>query len=120
VSQPGVIGRFLDAMVAHDWASLGLCVDDKIERIGPYGDTYRGRDEYVAFISALMPTLGGYHMEIDRISYDQSGRLAFAELTETVEVDGSPLRTPEVLVFEIGPDGLITHITIYIQQRPRR
>jgi hypothetical protein len=41
--------------------------------------------------------------------------LAFAELSETVELDGKPMRTPEVLVFALDADGLIARVEVFIQ-----
>jgi hypothetical protein len=113
-----IIERFLDAMAAHDWAAMGDCVSKDVERTGPFGDVYRGRDEYVEFISGLLPTLAGYRMDVDRVTYTPDGRLAFAELSETVELGGVPTRTPEALVFELDSDGLIERIAIYIQTFP--
>lgn len=110
-----VIERFLDRMVAHDWDAMADCVRDDLERVGPFGDTYRGKAEYVAFISDLMPKLGGYSMTVDRVRYAADGRTAVAELSEVVEVDGTPVRTPEALVFDLDGNGLIEHISIYIQ-----
>ena len=34
----------------------------------------------------------------------------------TIELDGQPITTPEALVFELGDDGLIDRITIYVQR----
>ena len=102
--------RFLDRMVAHDWEAMAACVTDDIVRVGPFGDEYRGKDEYVAFISDLMPQLGGYAMKVDRVVYTQ--RVAMAELTESV--DGT--ETPESLVFDLADDGRIARISIYIQR----
>jgi hypothetical protein len=113
---PGVVEAFLAAMVAHDWAAMGACVSDEVVRIGPFGDTYRGRADYVHFLSELMPSLPGYRMDIDRVVYADRGRFATAELSETVEIDGAPLRTPESLVFDFDDDGRIRHLSIYIQQ----
>ena len=81
---------------------------------GPYRDRYAGRDEYLAFIADLMPKLKGYVMKLDRVTY-ANDTLAFAELTETVEVDGKPMVTPEVLVFELTGDGRIARVEIFIQ-----
>ena len=102
--------RFLDRMVAHDWEAMAACVTDDIVRVGPFGDEYRGKDEYVAFISDLMPQLGGYAMKVDRVVY--TDRVAMAELTESV--DGTD--TPESLVFDLADDGRIARISIYIQR----
>src|SRR5438477_309064 len=88
-----------------DWAVF--------EWIGRFGDEYRGKEDYVAFIADLLPTLQHYTMSIERIVYSADGRVAFAELSETLDVDGAPLRTPEALVFDLTEDGLIRHISIY-------
>jgi SnoaL-like domain len=94
------------------------CIADDIVRVGPYGDRYTGRDEYIAFITDLMPKLTGYLMELHRVTYASDG-LAFAELTETVELEGTPYRTPEVLVFALDGDGRIARVDIFIRT-PRR
>ena len=73
------------------------------------------KDEYVAFLSDLMPTLPGYSMDVTRVTYVDS--LAFAELSETVEVDGTPLRTPECLTFELADDGRIQRVEVFTQTR---
>jgi len=41
--------------------------------------------------------------------------LAFAELTETVELGGKSMVTPEVLVFDLTGDGRIGRVEIFIQ-----
>ena len=69
----------------------------------------------MAFIAALLPSLAGYRMDIDRITYTGDGRLGFAELSETVERNGVAVRTPEALVFELDGEGLIERIAVYIQ-----
>jgi len=114
VSGTGVVGRFLDAMAAHDWDTMADCVAADVVRVGPFGDEYRGRDDYVRFIRGLLPTLPGYSMKVDRVVY--VGALALAQLCETVEVDGTPLETPEALVFDLDGDGRIARVDIYIQR----
>jgi len=109
-----VAQRYLDAIVGHDWATLRDCVTDDIVRVGPYGDTYEGRDAYVGFISELMPTLPGYGMEVSEIT--AVGDRRFVELAETVEVDGRPTVTREVLVLQLRGDDRIARIEIYIQR----
>ena len=110
----GIVERYLEAVVAHDWGSLEGCLAEDVVRVGPFGDTYSPRGPYVAFLAGLMPTLPGYSMRVDRVTY--AGRRAFAELSETVEVDGAPLETPEALVFDLDEEGLISRIGIYIQR----
>jgi len=110
----GIVERYLDAIVSHDWNVVGECIADDIVRVGPYGDRFAGRDDYLPFICETMPKLKGYSMDLHRVTY-ASDTLAFAELSETVEVDGMPTFTPEVLVFELDDDGLISRVDIFIQ-----
>ena len=112
----GVIERYLDALVAGDWTTFADClVDDDFIRVGPFGDVKPSKSEYVAFLTDLMPTLPGYSMDVTRVTY--AGALAFAELSETVEVDGTPLRTPECLTFELTDDGRIQRVEVFTQTR---
>ena len=109
-----VVERYLDRMVAHDWEAMADCLADDVVRVGPFGDTYTPRGPYVAFLSALMPALPGYAMRVDRVV--EAGLMVLVELTETVEMAGSPLETPEALVFDMDEAGRIAHIAIYIQR----
>ena len=113
-----VVERFLACMTAHDWHGLGTCVTDDVVRVGPYGDVYRGRDDYLAFLSGLLPTLAAYDMNVHRVAYTQDERLGLAELSETVAVDGQVVVTPESLVFDIDDRGRIAHLAVYIQRQP--
>jgi ketosteroid isomerase-like protein len=116
---PGVVERYLDAIGAHDWDALAACLaDDGFVRIGPWGDEYPDKAEYVAFIADLMPRLPGYELRVDRVTYSADGRVAVVELSETVEVDGKPHRTPEALVFDVDggrENGRIRRIQVFIQ-----
>ena len=111
----GVIERFLASLVANDWADFEACLADDFTRVGPYGDTYSSKSDYVAFLSELMPTLEGYEMEVTRVSYAVG--VGYAELSETVEVDGQPLRTPECLTFDLADDGRIRRVEVFTQSR---
>ncbi len=113
---PDVVERYLKAIVAHDWTGLAETLTDDVVRTGPFFDVYEGREPYVAFISQLMPTLPNYSMEVGRVSYADDGRRAYAELTETLDVDGKPHRTPEVLVFDIDA-ARIARIDIFIKRK---
>jgi ketosteroid isomerase-like protein len=113
-----VVERYLEAIAGHDWDTLRECVAEEVVRIGPYQDRYEGREAYIAFIADTMPKLRGYEMQVDRVTY-AGDSVAFAELSETVEVDGKPVRTPEALVFDLDADGRIAHIEIFIQSVPR-
>ncbi len=112
---PGVVERYLEAIIAHDWDVFAACLSDGgFERVGPWGDAYRDKAEYVAFISDLMPKLPGYEMRVDRVTYSGDARLAVVELTETVDVDGRRHATPEALVFDLDGDR-IRRIRVFIQ-----
>jgi hypothetical protein len=108
--------RYLDAVAGHDWAVAEECVAPGVRRVGPFGDVYEGRDAYLAFLRDLMPTLAGYSMTIHRTVESEGGSTVVVELNETVEMDGKVIDTPECLVFDLGDDGLIAGITIYIQR----
>ena len=111
----GVIERFLRSLVGHDWSAFEACLADDFTRVGPYGDVYSSKSDYVAFISDLMPRLAGYEMQVGRVSYADG--VGFAELSETVEVDGTPLRTPECLSFTLTDDGRISRVEVFTQTR---
>ena len=87
-----------------------------VVRTGPFFDVYEGRDDYIAFISKLMPTLPNYSMEIKSISYVDDDRRAYAELNETLDVDGASHTTPEVLVFGLT-DNRIATVDIFIKRK---
>lgn len=112
---PRVVERYLDAIIGRDWDAVAMCLaDDGFVRVGPWGDEYAGKADYVAFIADLMPKLPGYEMRVDRVTYSADQQLAVAELTETVDVDGRRHPTPEALVFDL--DGERIHrIQVFIQ-----
>jgi ketosteroid isomerase-like protein len=109
-----VVERYLDAIASLDWGAVDECIANDIVRVGPYGDRYEGRDDYMGYIEDLMPVLPGYAMQLDRVAYVGDAR-AYAELSETVELDGKPMHTQEVLVFELNGDGRIARVDIFIQ-----
>lgn len=111
-----VVRRYLDAIAAQDWATAGDCLCHDVRRIGPFGDVYQGREQYLAFLSHLMPTLAGYRMEIERVLTAGTGGTVLAQLAETVEMDGRAVVTPESLIFELDGHDAIREIRIYIQQ----
>jgi hypothetical protein len=101
-------------MAAHDWDSVGAAVTDDVVRIGPYRDTYRGRDAYVEFLRGVLPGLPGYVMHVDRVFETDHGAVV-VELREIVDVNGAPLETHEALVFDLAADGRIARIAVYVQ-----
>lgn len=118
-SATNVVETYLAAVAGQDWDRLREVVTDDVVRIGPFGDRYDGREAYVEFLAALMPTLPGYSMEVTRVTYVDAGRRAFAELSETVTIDGTPTVTPEVLAFGIDSAGCIARVEIFTRQASR-
>jgi ketosteroid isomerase-like protein len=110
----GIVERYLDAVVSHDWEALSDCLAEDVVRVGPFLDTYTPRGPYVEFLAQLMPSLPGYAMRVDRIVYQ--GDVAVAQLSETVELDGTSVETPEALVFDLDATGHIARIEIFIQR----
>ena len=103
-------------MTDHDWDGMAACLaDDPFVRVGPYLDEYTSKAEYVAYISAMLPTLPGYSMDVTRVTYADD--VAYAELSETVDDGGVPLRTPECLVFGLDATGLISRVEVFIQSK---
>ncbi|MDT5092827.1 MAG: hypothetical protein QOH60_2190, partial [Mycobacterium sp.] len=109
-----IVESYVDAIATHDWRVVDECIADDIVRVGPYGDRSAGRGDYLVFIADLMPKLPGYAMKVERVTYVGDARV-YAELSETVELDGKPMRTPEVLVFELAGDGRIARVDVFIQ-----
>ncbi len=109
-----VVERYLDAIASHRWDVVGECVADDIVRVGPYGDRFAGRDDYLTYLVDTMPRLAGYAMALHRVTY-VSEALAFVELAETVELGGKPMLTDEVLVFAFDDEGRIARVDIFIQ-----
>ncbi len=112
----GTVERYLRAVAEQDWTTFAATITDDVVRIGPFGDVYTGRDDYVQFLSTLMPNLPGYAMDVARVSYLDDGSRAMVELSETVELDGSPLVTPEALLFDLTPEGLVERVEIFTRR----
>jgi ketosteroid isomerase-like protein len=118
-----VVRRYLDALRDYAWDELAGCLDEDVERIGPYRDEYRGRDQYSAFLARTIESLPGYELRVDRVV--AAGTTVFAELSETVD-DGprgeqgpaARVRTQEGIVFDVV-DGRITRVAVYLQTSER-
>jgi ketosteroid isomerase-like protein len=111
-----VVGRYLDALRDHDWARLRSTLALDVERIGPYRDGYRGRDEYASFLAQTIENLAGYELVVDRVAV--AGATVVVELSETVDDDGARLRTHEAVVFDVYA-GVIARVAVYLQTSER-
>ena len=114
MSSEGVIERYFDYLVGHDFDNLAELLTDDIVRVGPFGDVKTPLVPYLEFLADLMPRLPGYALDVHRVVYTDG--VAVAEITETIEVDGARHVTPEALVFDLAADGRIRRIQIYIQR----
>src|SRR4051794_7114434 len=90
------VERYLAALLARDWDALRACLSPDVERIGPYGDDYRGREPYVQFLTAAIEALPGYELVVDRM-FGDAGAIV-VELSETVDEPAGRLRTAEAIV----------------------
>jgi ketosteroid isomerase-like protein len=109
-----IVERYLEALTSHDWSELRDCLASDVVRVGPYNDRYVGAEQYVEFLSDLMPTLPDYSMEVSRVTYLDTR--AFAELAEHV----GGVRTDECIVFELAQDGRISRVDVFIKTQMRR
>jgi len=117
VGNADVVERYFAAMMDHDWAALRACLADDFSRDGPYPEhAWRGPDEYVAFVSGLLPGLRNHGVEVTRITGD--GDVVHAELTETVELEGRQSTVRLATAFDMAPDGRIRHVEVFVRRPP--
>ena len=45
-----------------------MLADEKLRRVGPFMDVIESKEDYVDFLSNLMPTLINYEVRVDRVS----------------------------------------------------
>ncbi len=111
-----VVERYLAGLAAHDWSAVAATLAPDVERMGPYRDVYRGRDEYAAFLADTIGALGGYQLDVDRVHV--AGPVVTVELRETVDDGGARLETCEAVVFDT--ESLhITKVAVYLQTSER-
>jgi len=108
-----VAARFFDRMGHLDWEAMGACVAEDVYRVGPYRDQKAGREDYQQFLAETIEALDDYHLDVQRIWSD--GTHVVAQLSETLTMEGRPRRTDEAIVLDIGPDGLIARVEVYLQ-----
>jgi ketosteroid isomerase-like protein len=109
-----VVERYLAALGAQDWPALAACLAPDVERIGPYGDVFHGREPYAAFLERTVGALEGYELSVGRVV--EAGEIVTAELSETVDVPEGRRRTDEAVVFDVGADGLIVRVAVYLRK----
>jgi SnoaL-like domain len=110
------VERYLACMAAHDWDGLAATIaDDGLVRDGPFCDVIAGKRAYVDFLRGIIPSLRGYELRVSRVTH-ASDQLSYVELSETLEVDGTPTTYPECIVFERDDAGLIRNVSVFIKQ----
>jgi len=106
------VDQYLESLDGKDWAGLAstLAATD-FERVGPFRDVIGSKDEYVQFLDRVVTPLEDYHVRPVRVAASEA--VVFAEVVESF-VHGEKLEVPEVLVFDLGPDGLISRVQVYM------
>jgi ketosteroid isomerase-like protein len=109
-----VVDRYLAALARQDWPALDACLTADVERIGPYGDVYHGREPYVAFLRETLRTLVDYKLVVERLI--TTATVVVAELHETVGTPAGRRRTHEAVVFDLAPDGRIARVAVFLRK----
>jgi hypothetical protein len=111
------VGRYFAAMERHDWEELRGCLSESFSRVGPYEEHAWGApDDYVAFLQGLLPTLEGQVVEVTEVIED--GPLVQVNLTETIEVQGSPHTVRVAGTFRLDRHDRIEHIEVFVRRLP--
>ena len=109
-----VAARFFDRMGHFDWEAMGACVAEDVERVGPFRDQKAGRADYQQFLAEVISELEDYSLDVQRIWSD--GTHVVAQLSESMTMEGRRRRTDEAIVLDIGDDGLIARVEVYLQR----
>jgi hypothetical protein len=112
-----VVERYLAALGRQDWSALAACLAPDVDRIGPYGDRYQGREPYVAFLRQTLAALSGYALVVDRLIVTHD--TVVAQLNETVDAPDGRRRTHEAVVFDLTPEGAIRAVAVFLRRAER-
>src|SRR2546425_836728 len=109
-----VVERMIRSLEAQDWeAFASTLAEDGFQRVGPFGEVTPSKASYVEVLRAARGALPGYKIEIKRI--ERAGRIVVTELTEIFELEGKHTELPEAWLFDVGEDGVIRRVAIYMQ-----
>jgi hypothetical protein len=106
-----LVDQYLVSLDSKDWPGLGSTLAAAFERVGPFRDIIDSKDGYVQFLDRVVTPLEDYHVRPVRVV--PSDEVVFAEVVESF-VYGEKMEVPEVLVFDLAPDGLITRVQVYM------
>jgi hypothetical protein len=114
----GAVEDYVAYYGSHQWEKLKTCFDaDDFVRTGPYLDLFTDVDTYVDFLEGVVPTMGAdYELRVERIVYSPGEQVAFAQLIEHLELDGTMVDVPETIVFDLNGAGLIRRMSLYLKQ----
>ena len=88
--------------------------DGPFERVGPFCDVVADKAAYLEFLEGIVSILGDYSVRTRRIS--AADGVVYAEINESFALDGKRMDFPEVLAFDIGADGLISRVQVYLMR----
>jgi len=108
-----IVEHFFSHLTAREWNELGTILDQEVVRIGPFGDQLTGRQVYLDFLRATVPS--DYDNDVLRIICAPDGLFAFARVTEHLRYGEEEFHLDETYSFDIGEDGLICRVEIYWQ-----
>jgi hypothetical protein len=112
-----VVERYLQCLAAHDWDGLADTIaEEGLTREGPFCDVVEGKAHYVAYLRKVCTDLKGHQLHVQRVSH-VNDRVAYAELSETFEIDSVATTWPECILFEQDDDGLISRVSVFFKQR---
>src|SRR6202034_3898502 len=105
MSDRSVVDEYLRTFAAFDWEGFAaILADEDLRRVGPFMDVIETKQDYVDFLSKLMPTLLNYEVRVDRIS-DCGAKRFLVELSEIFDVDGVRTEYPQADLFEVNAAG---------------
>ena len=109
------VEEYLASFASWDWDRFASILSDGgLRRVGPFMDVIESKDDYVAFLSQLTPTLANYEVRVDRISEIGPQRF-LVELSETFDVAGVRTEYPQADLFEVDTVGKIKGVSIFMK-----
>ena len=112
---PDTVTRYLESLNAQDWEAMGATLTDgPFERVGPFCDVIADKAAYLEFLDGIVSTLENYTVRTRRVSVADGA--VYAEINESFVLEGTRMDFPEILAFDIGGDGLITRVQVYIMR----
>jgi limonene-1,2-epoxide hydrolase len=115
MSDLSVVEEYLSAFAARDWTRFAaVLADENLHRVGPFMDVIESKDDYVDFLSNLMPTLINYEVRVDRVS-DMGSKRFLVELSEIFDVNGVRTEYPQADIFEVDAAGKVCGVSIFMK-----